>query len=93
MKRQIRAYFQEAKWFHRKYKPTLEEYMRVALVSSTHPMLATTSFVGMGDIVTKESFEWLFSNPKMVSASAVVGRLMDDIVSHKVIKHILATLN
>ena len=93
MKRQIRAYFQEAKWFHHKYVPTLEEYMPLALASSTHPMLATTSFDGMGGIVPKDSFEWLFSNPKMVSASAVVGRLMDDIVSHEVIKHILARLN
>ena len=93
MKRQIRAYFQEAKWFHHKYIPTLEEYMPLALGTSAYAMLATTSFVGMGDIVTKDSFEWLFSNPKMVSASAVVGRLMDDIVSHKVIKHILARLN
>ena len=93
MKRQIRAYFQEAKWFHHNYIPTLEEYMRVALVSIGYSLLATTSFVAMGDIVTKDSFEWLFSNPKMVSASAVVGRLMDDIVSHEVIKHILARLN
>ena len=93
MKRQIRAYFQEAKWFHHKYIPTLEEYMPLALVTSGCAMLATTSFVGMGDIVTKDSFEWLFSNPKMVSASAVVGGLLDDIVSHKVIKHILARLN
>nr|WBW04474.1 terpene synthase [Ficus esquiroliana] len=83
MKRQIRAYFQEAKWFHHKYIPTLEEYMPLALVTCGYAMLATTSFVGMGDIVTKDSFEWSFSNPKMVSASAVVCRLMSDIVSHK----------
>ncbi|GMN20107.1 hypothetical protein TIFTF001_043002 [Ficus carica] len=83
MKRQIRAYFKEAKWFHNKYIPTLEEYMPLALVTSGYPLLATTSFVGMGDIVAKDSFEWLFSNPKMVCASALVARLMNDIVSHK----------
>ncbi|EXB50928.1 (-)-germacrene D synthase [Morus notabilis] len=83
MKRQIRAYFQEAKWFNLNYTPTMEEYMPLALVTSANAMLATTSFVAMGDIVTKDSFEWLFSNPKLVSASEVVCRLMDDIVSHK----------
>ncbi|EXB50920.1 (-)-germacrene D synthase [Morus notabilis] len=82
MKRQIRAYVQEAKWFNLNYTPTMEEYMPLARVTSAYAMLATTSFVGMGDIVTKDSFEWLFSNPKLVSASEVVCRLMDDIVSH-----------
>ncbi|KAF5478797.1 hypothetical protein F2P56_005327 [Juglans regia] len=82
MKKQVTAYHQEAKWFHQKYIPTMDEYMPLALVSSTHAMLATTSLVGMGELVTKDSFEWLFSDPKMVTASAVVGRLMDDIVSH-----------
>ena len=63
----------------------MDEYMTVALVTSAYPMLSTTSFVGMGDIVTKESFEWLFSfNPRFIRASSVVCRLMDDIVSHKV---------
>ncbi|PRQ31672.1 putative (-)-germacrene D synthase [Rosa chinensis] len=37
----------------------------------------------MGDIVTKDSFEWIFSDPKIVKTSSVVCRLMDDIVSHK----------
>ncbi|KAK9938417.1 hypothetical protein M0R45_015158 [Rubus argutus] len=83
MKKQARAYHDEAKWFHNKYTPTMEEYMEVALVTSAYSMLATTSFVGMEDIVTKDSFEWIFSDPKIVKASSVVCRLMDDIVSHK----------
>ncbi|XP_062011925.1 (-)-germacrene D synthase-like [Rosa rugosa] len=83
MKRQVRAYHAEAKWLHKNYTPTMDEYMEVALVTSAYSMLATTSFVGMGDIVTKDSFEWIFSDPKIVKASSVVCRLMDDIVSHK----------
>ena len=84
MKIQVRAYFREAKWFHQKYTPTLDEYMSLALVTSGYFMLAATSFLGMGEIVTKDSVEWLFSKPKIVKASEVVGRLMDDMVSHKV---------
>ncbi|XP_050369625.1 (-)-germacrene D synthase-like [Argentina anserina] len=83
MKRLVRAYHAEAKWFHKNYTPSMDEYMEVALITSAYSMLATTAFVGMGDIVTKESFEWIFSDPKIVKASAVVCRLMDDIVSHK----------
>nr|QWQ79570.1 TPS12 [Juglans sigillata] len=83
MKNQVRAYHHEAKWFHQKYKPTMDEYMVPALVSSGYPMLAITSLVGMGELVTKDSFEWLISDPKMVTASTVVARLMNDIVSHK----------
>jgi (-)-germacrene D synthase len=85
MKKQVRAYFDEAKWFHQKHIPTMDEYMRIACVSSGYSTLATTLLVGMGDIVTKDSFEWVFSNPKIVRACTVVARLMDDIVSHKVL--------
>nr|UJH94378.1 germacrene D synthase 2 [Zanthoxylum ailanthoides] len=83
MKTLVRNYFYEAEWCHRKYVPPMDEYMPVALVTCAYSMLATTSFVGMGDIATKEAFEWSFSKPKMVTASQVVSRLLDDIVSHK----------
>ncbi|KAK4576356.1 hypothetical protein RGQ29_027072 [Quercus rubra] len=83
MKNQVRAYFDEAKWFHKKYIPTMDEYMEIALATSGYSLLATTSLVGMGDIVTNDSFKWVFSKPKMVRACTVVARLMDDIVSHK----------
>ncbi|XP_024044718.1 (-)-germacrene D synthase-like [Citrus clementina] len=83
MKNQVKHYFFEAKWYHQNYIPTVDEYMTVALISSGHPNLSAISFVGMGDIVTKESFEWLFSNPRSIRASCAVGRLMNDMVSHK----------
>ena len=82
MKRLVRAYFDEAKWFYQNYIPTMEEYMHVALKSSGLPMLIT--FLGMGDTLTKEAFDWTFSNPKIITASSVIGRLMDDMESHKV---------
>ncbi|KAK3427102.1 hypothetical protein EUGRSUZ_F03413 [Eucalyptus grandis] len=75
--------FTEAKWFHQGHVPTMEEYMAVALVTSAYEMLATTSFVGMGDLATQDAFDWLLSGPKMVKASTTICRLMDDIVSHQ----------
>ncbi|KAG7957473.1 hypothetical protein I3843_11G176800 [Carya illinoinensis] len=79
MKNQVRAYHHEAKWFHQKYIPTMDEYMPLALVTSGYAMLATTSLVRIGEILTKDSFKWLFSDPKIVTASTVVCRLMNDI--------------
>ncbi|OAY28588.1 (-)-germacrene D synthase [Manihot esculenta] len=83
MKNQVRAYFMESIWFHQKHLPTTEEYMSIALTTSGYALLAVTSLVGMGDIVTKDSFDWLFTEPKMVIASEIIARLMDDIVSHE----------
>ncbi|XVF77673.1 hypothetical protein PTKIN_Ptkin14bG0066000 [Pterospermum kingtungense] len=57
--------------------------MSNALVSSTYPMLTITSFVGMEDTITKETFIWAFNDPKILRASPFLSRLMNDIVSHK----------
>ncbi|XP_056171281.1 (-)-germacrene D synthase-like [Syzygium oleosum] len=84
MKRKVTAYFAEAKWFYQNHVPAMEEHMPVALATFGTEMLIATSFLGMGDIVTKDAFDWLiFDDPKMVKVSAVVGRLMDDIAGHK----------
>ncbi|KAF5478804.1 hypothetical protein F2P56_005335 [Juglans regia] len=84
MKILVRAYFDEAKSFHAKHIPTLEEYMRVALVTSGYPMLTVMSLLGMGEIaITEETLVWAFSDPKIITASSVIGRLSDDIKSHK----------
>ncbi|KAE8674438.1 (+)-delta-cadinene synthase isozyme XC14 [Hibiscus syriacus] len=77
------SYFVETKWYQEKYVPTMEEYMRNALVTAGHVHLTITSFIEMEDSVTPEIFKWAFSNPKIVAASSVIGRLMDDIASHK----------
>lgn len=84
MKNLVRAYFMESIWFHQKHLPTTEEYMSIALTTSAYALLAVTSLVGMGNIVTKDSFDWLFNEPKMITASQIICRLMDDIVSYEV---------
>nr|BBE38103.1 beta-cubebene synthase [Aralia elata] len=78
-----RAYLAEAKWLHESYVPKIEEYMHVAMVSGAYKMLATNSFVGMGDLVTKEAFDWVSSNPLIVKAASVICRLSDDMVGHE----------
>ncbi|XP_056175825.1 (-)-germacrene D synthase-like isoform X2 [Syzygium oleosum] len=83
MKRQARYYFAEANWLHQQHKPTMDEYMSIAVVSSGYPLLAITSFVGMQDMVTKDDLDWLFNDPKILKASTVICRLMDDLATHK----------
>ncbi|KAK9152046.1 hypothetical protein Syun_010355 [Stephania yunnanensis] len=83
MKDLVRAYFVEAKWDHEGYVPKLEEYLSNAVVSSACYMIPTTCLVGMGKIMSKEAFEWLRGVPKPLRASSMIGRLMNDVVSHK----------
>ncbi|KAH1083857.1 hypothetical protein J1N35_023618 [Gossypium stocksii] len=79
------AYMVEANWCHENYVPTMEEYMRNAILSAGYIMVTLTSFIGMGDLVTPKIFHWASTNPKIIAASSIVARLMDDIASHKVV--------
>ncbi|GLT49357.1 hypothetical protein SLA2020_229200 [Shorea laevis] len=82
-KRVAKAYFVESKWREEGYAPSFEEYMKNAQISSGYPMLVTNSYVGMGNVASKEAFEWISNDPKMLMASAILSRLMNDIVSHQ----------
>ncbi|KAK8329474.1 hypothetical protein V6Z11_A11G322400 [Gossypium hirsutum] len=77
------SYFVEAKWCNENYVPTMKEYMRNAVVSAGYIMLIVTSFVGMGDFVTPEIFNWASNNPKIIYASSIIARLLNDVTSHK----------
>ncbi|GER53347.1 germacrene-D synthase [Striga asiatica] len=82
MKKLVKSYMEEAKWFYNKYTPTMEEYMKVALISSGYMMLSTTSLVGLGDLVTREDIDWVSNEPVIVQASSTIARLMDDIAGY-----------
>ncbi|KAF8043555.1 hypothetical protein BT93_A1773 [Corymbia citriodora subsp. variegata] len=86
MKKQVRVYFLEAKWFYTNYTPTLGEYMPLALLTSGYELSAITSLVGMGDVVTKHAFEWLLGDCKILKASQIINRLMNDVASHQFMK-------
>ncbi|KAK6229629.1 hypothetical protein SCA6_018580 [Theobroma cacao] len=78
------AYLLEAKWTHENYKPTFEEYKSNALLSSGYGMPAITAFVGMGDVATQETFHWAVNDPKIIRASTIICRFMDNIAERKV---------
>ncbi|XP_061341817.1 (-)-germacrene D synthase-like [Gastrolobium bilobum] len=76
------AYLIEAKWCQEGYIPTYDEYKDNGVVSSTLPV-QIISFLGLGEFSTKELLDWIFSDPTIIKAVSVIGRLADDISSHK----------
>ncbi|CAA3011454.1 (-)-germacrene D synthase [Olea europaea subsp. europaea] len=77
-KRLIRSYFQEAKCVYSGYIPTLEEYLKVGKPSSTCLLLSAVALAGIGEVVTKEAFEWVASDPLILQGSEIIGRIMND---------------
>ncbi|KAM3360004.1 hypothetical protein P3S68_019715 [Capsicum galapagoense] len=75
--------FKEAKWYHGKKVPTMEEYMKNGIQSSSIPYLCTASLLGMGIEATEEAYDWIANEPPILIASAITGRLSNDIVSHE----------
>ncbi|GLU23523.1 hypothetical protein SLE2022_395210 [Rubroshorea leprosula] len=83
MKQIAKSYLVEAKWREEGCVPSYEEYMQNGLISGGIPLVIANSFVGMGKIASKEAFDWIFENPKIVEACSFVGRVMNDIASHQ----------
>ncbi|QHO32320.1 putative terpene synthase [Arachis hypogaea] len=75
------AYMTEAKWLNNKYIPTIAEHLQISTLSCGYPFLMTSSYIGMGDTAVEDIFKWVTSKPKIATASTIVCRFMDDIVS------------
>ncbi|CAI9754879.1 unnamed protein product [Fraxinus pennsylvanica] len=85
LKELVRTYYVEAKWFIEGYLPPFSEYMSNALITCTYVYHTTTSLLGIKS-VTKEEFEWLNNKPKILMASLIICRLIDDIATYEVEK-------
>lgn len=83
MKKLAESYFEEAKWLNKNYKPTFKEYMELSLKTTAYSLLTSISLLGMGDMVTNEVLEWVSRRPKIIKASTIICRFLDDIASHK----------
>lgn len=79
----VRAYFQEAEWASNGYMPTLEEYLEISVMSSGYPMLICASLIVMEEETTRNVLDLALNVPKAIEASALIARLMDDLVSTK----------
>ncbi|KAJ8766561.1 hypothetical protein K2173_023808 [Erythroxylum novogranatense] len=78
-----KAYNDEAKWFNDGYVPKLDEYLLVGSISCAYPMGVTVSTCGLGEMATKQVFDWLLSMPKILHASSAACRIRDDTRTHE----------
>ncbi|KAJ4705687.1 Valencene synthase [Melia azedarach] len=80
----IEMYFAQAKWFNEGYIPTsMEEYTSIAFESIGTTMLIANCYLFMGDLATEDAYKWILKNPKIVTATSIAVRLMDDIAGHE----------
>ncbi|GMH24923.1 hypothetical protein Nepgr_026766 [Nepenthes gracilis] len=84
LKRLVRGFLDEAKWSYEEHEPTMEEYMKVAIITIGGIMYPVMFFTGMGGLATEEVFQWVASLPKTIEAAAVITRIMDDLAPSKV---------
>jgi fumarate reductase subunit D len=52
------SYLQEAEWCHQDYIPSFNDHVNVSTISAGIQLLTVGLLVGMGDVATKEVFEW-----------------------------------
>lgn len=79
----VMKYFCEAKWLNEGYVPSMDEYKSVSLRSIGFLPIAVAAFIFMGDIASKDIFEWEMSNPKIIIAAETIFRFLNDIAGHK----------
>ncbi|CAL5016231.1 unnamed protein product [Urochloa decumbens] len=77
-------YRAEVKWRDEHYVPTkVEEHLQLSVPSSGCMQLTAFALVSMGDVATSEAIEWTRTYPKIVRGVCIIGRVMNDIVSHE----------
>ncbi|TVU47046.1 hypothetical protein EJB05_06624, partial [Eragrostis curvula] len=73
----------EAEWFHNNYIPNFKEQVNVSTITAGGQVLSVGLLVGMGDVATKEAFEWAIGNSDAIRACGEVSRFMDDMSAFK----------
>ncbi|XP_037417171.1 alpha-terpineol synthase, chloroplastic-like [Triticum dicoccoides] len=93
----VRNYNKEVKMREENVIPvSVEEHLQVSAKTSACHLLACTSLVGMDDIATKASFEWVSTIPKILQKLCIIVRLLDDIMTYEreqMTPHVASTLD
>lgn len=79
----IQCYFKEATWFNKGYMPQFDEYMENALITTVCFLLIPALLLGVGS-ATRETYDFLINNPRIVTAMAKISRVIDDVATYKV---------
>ncbi|CAL1386254.1 unnamed protein product [Linum trigynum] len=78
-----RAYDVEAKWLASRYTPTVKEFIANGIPSSSYGVISAAYLIGMGEAMGAKEYEWLKTNPTIDTAAKLLGRLLNDIMSHE----------
>ncbi|PIN00286.1 Gamma-curcumene synthase [Handroanthus impetiginosus] len=78
------AYIKELKWIAKQELPSFEEYYANSLITSTAYVIFIALVPGMKS-VTKETIDWLLSEPKIVITTNKMSRYYDDLGSYELI--------
>lgn len=79
------AFLTEAKWFASGNLPNEEDYLKNAIVSSGVHVVLVHVFFLLGEGITKEAVDLLDQIPGIISSTAAILRLWDDLGNAKVI--------
>ena len=89
----IRGYSQEIEWRDEHYVPeTIDKHLEISRVIVGAFQLACSSFVGMGNIITKEVLDWLLTYPELLKCFTTFVRLSNDITSTEVFLYLDTSL-
>nr|QEY10189.1 terpene synthase 5 [Scutellaria barbata] len=77
-----RAYNQELKWLTEKRIPSYEDYLPNSVTTSGTHVIFTALLPSM-ESLTKETIDWVLSDPKILVSTAKMVRLLNDLASHE----------
>ncbi|KAG5023254.1 hypothetical protein AAZX31_07G173000 [Glycine max] len=77
--RLLNAFLEEAKWFASGLVPKADDYLKNGIVSTGAHMILVHSFFFMGDAITQETITLMDEFPSIISATATILRLCDDL--------------
>ncbi|KAK7362995.1 hypothetical protein VNO77_05120 [Canavalia gladiata] len=77
------AFLEEAKWFASGHVPKAEEYLKNGIVSTGAHVMLVHSFFLMGQGITEETAILMDDFPSLVSSTATILRLCDDVEGDK----------
>ncbi|KAL0435391.1 UNVERIFIED_CONTAM: Gamma-cadinene synthase [Sesamum radiatum] len=77
-----RAYNKELKWFMGRQMPTFEDYFANTVYTSCIYVMFTALIPGVQS-ASEETIDWLMSEPKILIATAKMGRYVEDLGTHE----------
>nr|Q5SBP0.1 RecName: Full=Terpinolene synthase, chloroplastic; Flags: Precursor [Ocimum basilicum]AAV63792.1 terpinolene synthase [Ocimum basilicum] len=75
----VEAYFQEAKWYHSGYTPSLEQYLNIAQISVASPAILSQIYFTMAGSIDKPVIESMYKYRHILNLSGILLRLPDDL--------------